>query len=172
MPTALRDRRPPTSPVAGRHRSKTSKRQPSSCSCARSHSAKPATPPTCGGSGATSPTVLAATALLVGLPPPEHGRNRAGDESQVAPQRPAADVDVVEVQHLAEGDAATARDLPESGDPGLEREAMPAPVLDPLVLVERQWSWADKAHVPLDHVEELGKLVDRELPKLLSERRD
>src|SRR5215217_3223980 len=113
MPTAPRDRRPPTSPVAGRHRSKTSKRQPSSCSCARSHSAKPATPPTCGGSGATSPTVFSATAVLVGLPPPEHGRDRAGDESQDAPERPAADVDIVEVEHLAERDAAASAHLPE-----------------------------------------------------------
>src|SRR2546421_13040046 len=98
--------------------------------------------------------ILALWASVGALPTLEHCGRRGTEQLQVAPQRPAGDVEIVQPNHLLERDVAAAEHLPEAGHPRLEVEPAAAPGLDVLVLARDQRTRADEAHVAAQHVEE------------------
>ena len=74
-------------------------------------------------------------ARLVGAAPAEDRRQGAQDQAHVHPQRPVGHVDVVELDHLVEGDARAAEHLPEAGDARRQVEPAARPAGDLRVLV-------------------------------------
>ena len=56
--------------------------------------------------------------------------------------------------------------LPETGNAGFDAEAAPVPILvEPGVIPQRQWPGAHQAHIPDEHIEELGKFVNAGFPQ-------
>ena len=67
-----------------------------------------------------------------------------------------------------EGDGAAAVDLPQAGDARADAEAAALPVLiESLVIPHGKRPGAHQAHVALQDVEELGKLINARLPQEL-----
>src|SRR5262245_27894370 len=126
------------------------------------------------GISTSSPSAVAVEASMSERPVGAAGERgqRPQDDADVVPERPARHVDVVEAQHLLEADVAPAEHLPEAGDSRAEGEALPAPVGDARVLVERQGPRADEAHVALEDVDELRQLVERQPPERSSDAGD
>ena len=77
----------------------------------------------------------------------EHGRDRAGDDRDVEPDRPRLDVGEVEPHQVVELEPGAARDLPEPGHPGQDERPGAVPVLEHRVVPERQRPRADEAHL-------------------------
>src|SRR3954451_13359475 len=65
-----------------------------------------------------------------------HHWQGAHQDQAVAPERPAADVLVVELDHLVERDVAAAEHLPQPGDSGTQVQAARRPAVNERVLVE------------------------------------
>ena len=59
----------------------------------------------------------------VGAAGAHHGREGLEEDLHVSPQRPARDVQVVEPDHLVEGDVRAPVDLPQAGEAGAQRHA-------------------------------------------------
>src|SRR6478609_8310377 len=97
---------------------------------------------------------------------------RAGEQLEVAPERPVGHVEVVERDHLGERDVAAAHDLPEAGEAGGEVEAAAAVADDVAILFDDQRTRADEAHLAAHDVDELRQLVQRPLAQRAPERRD
>ena len=80
--------------------------------------------------------------------PREHGRDRLRDDRDVEPDRPVLEVREVESHEIVERETRPAGDLPEAGHAGEDEIACPVPVLEQLVVAERQRPRADEAHLP------------------------
>src|SRR3954453_21247831 len=103
--------------------------------------------------------------VLVGAPRAGDRDDRANQQLDVAPERPVRDVQVVQREHLLEGDVRAAMDLPEAGQARHQVGATAEAPGDALVLVLRQRARADEAHVAAQDVHELRQFVQREAPQ-------
>ena len=95
----------------------------------------------------------------------EHRGDRLQQDRQVERQRPALQVDEVEVHEVVEVELRAARDLPQAGDPGEHQIALAVPVLEHLVVALGQRTRADERHLAAQHVHQLRQLVQREAPQ-------
>src|SRR3954471_250609 len=95
----------------------------------------------------------------------EHGPERHQQDLDVEPERPVLDVVVVPLDAVGErGLAAQAVNLGPAGDPGLDAVAVAVAVdvaLEQPGEVRTLGTWADQAHVALEHVQQLRQLVER-----------
>src|SRR4051795_11213137 len=95
----------------------------------------------------------------------EHGPERHQQDLDVEPERPVLDVVVVPLDAVAErGLAAQAVNLGPAGDPGLDAVAVAVAVdvvLEQPGEVRTLGTWADQAHVALEHVQQLRQRVER-----------
>src|SRR3954447_20079479 len=95
----------------------------------------------------------------------EHGPERHQQDLDVEPERPVLDVVVVPLGAVGErGLAAQAVNLGPAGDPGLDAVAVAVAVdvvLEQPGEVRTLGTWADQAHVALEHVQQLRQLVER-----------
>src|ERR1700709_1277649 len=95
-------------------------------------------------------------APVVGGTTRNHGREGRHQDPEVAGQRPAGDVLVVEADHLLEGAVGATVDLPGAGDAGAQLEPAQVPALFQRGgLAEDQRPRADPDHFAAQHVEEL-----------------
>ena len=75
--------------------------------------------------------------------------------------------------HFSKGIGAAAVDLPQAGDARADAEAAALPVLiESLVITHGKRPGADQAHVALQDVEELRKLINTRLPQQLAHGRE
>src|SRR6266446_1667650 len=106
----------------------------------------------------------------------EYSRHGFREDLQVKPQRPSANVLQIEFHPLFEGDRTPSLNLPETGNSRANAEAPPLPVLaesiEQLVIAQLQRTRTDQAHVPLQYVEELWKLVNAGLTQKAAQRRN
>src|SRR5437773_142766 len=102
---------------------------------------------------------------------PKEDRQSPYDQLEVAKERPPCDVEVIELHHLLERNAAAAVHLPRPRAPRLQIQALAAPRLHVPVLIQDQGPRADQAHLPTQHVEELRQLVERIAPQPAPEPR-
>ncbi len=76
------------------------------------------------------------------------------------------DVFQIHLHPLIKPDIAAAIDLPQTGDSWLHAEAAFVPLaVDAFYIPHGQGSWADQAHLALEDVEELWKLVQAVTPE-------
>src|SRR5260221_5992778 len=94
----------------------------------------------------------------------EDDRKRPHDQLDIPPQRPVVHVEMVKLHHLLELDVLSVEHLPNTCHAGCEVEALACPPVDLLVLVDDERSRADKAHLALEDIQQLRKLVKREPP--------
>src|SRR5215211_2541175 len=109
-----------------------------------------------------------ACALHRGRTPTER-RDRQCHQPQIAHQRPAGDVEVVETNHLRERNLTPPDHLPWTRHPRLEIEPLTRPALDVLVLVQDERTRAHEAHLADDDVEKLRQLVQRKASQELAD---
>ena len=109
--------------------------------------------------------------LLVGAAAGDHGRDRPDDDRDVEPDRPVLDVREVEPHEVVEVQAGAAGDLPQAGHPRENGVPGAVPLLEQLVVAERERTRADEAHLPLQHVHDLRDLVQREPPQHATDAR-
>ena len=90
---------------------------------------------------------------------------------QVVGERPVVDVVEVEPDRLVPGQVGAAGDLPQAGDAGADQQ--PAPdVAEEVAVVGGQRTRADQRHLALEHVDQLGQLVERAGPQEPADRED
>src|SRR3954469_18965049 len=106
---------------------------------------------------------LLASRALVRAAAREDREGRLEEDGDVEPDRPVLDVVEVEPHEIVEGEVRAARDLPEAGDPRQHEVALPVPVVQPLIVADRERARADEAHLAAEDVQELRQLVEREL---------
>src|SRR5579864_1771244 len=83
-------------------------------------------------------------------------RDRLDQNLQVQPQRPFVDVLHVEFHPFLERHRAATIHLPEAGNSWADTETPPVPILiESRKIPHRHGPWPHKAHVALQHVEEL-----------------
>lgn len=103
----------------------------------------------------------------------QNGGNGLRQDFEVEPERPVIDVFHVEFHPFFEGNGAAAVDLPQAGDARADAEAVAVPVLiESLVIAHGKRPGADQAHVALQDVEELRKLINTRLPQELPHGRE
>jgi len=85
---------------------------------------------------------------------------RLQDDRQIERQRPALQIDEVQVHQIVEIELRAARDLPQPGDPRQHQIALAVPVLEHLVVALGQRPRAHERHLTAQHVHELGQLVE------------
>src|SRR5450759_4858934 len=103
--------------------------------------------------------------LSVGAARAHHGAGCSPHDVQVALQRPGLHVLQVEAQHVVEREVTAPADLPEPGDARQHDVPPPVPFFHELAVSQRQRARPDKAHVALEHTEELGQLVEAQAPQ-------
>src|SRR4051794_16350328 len=92
-------------------------------------------------------------------------RHRAQQDLDVGPQRPARDVEVVDLDHLGERDLRGAEHLPRARHAGRQVQAPSVQPGDALVLGAHKRARPDEAHLAGQDVEELRDLVERKAPQ-------
>src|SRR5450759_226477 len=95
----------------------------------------------------------------------DHRAGRLPHDVQVALQRPGLHVLQVEAHHVVERQVTAPADLPEPGDARQHDVPPPVPFFHELAVSQRQRARSDKAHVALEHTEELGQLVEAQTPQ-------
>nr|CAI0336050.1 hypothetical protein SHINE37_30209 [Rhizobiaceae bacterium] len=91
------------------------------------------------------------------------GRDGAGDDHEIAHQRPVADIMRVEGDARRIGHVVAPADLPETGEAGAGLEIVDGGGLVELQLVLDHRARPDEAHLAAQDVEELRQLVEAEL---------
>src|ERR1035438_5061413 len=98
----------------------------------------------------------------------KNGGDGFGQDFEIEAERPSIDIFHIQFHPFFEGDGAAAFDLPQAGDAGADAEAAALPILmEPQVITQGKRPGAHQAHVSLEDVEELGKLIDARLPQEL-----
>src|SRR5882672_2877910 len=96
----------------------------------------------------------------------EDRTGRAKKNLHIQADRPRRRVLEIEADHLIEAQVAAPAHLPEAGEPGLYFEQAPAvPDIIGIELIRDRWAGPDQRHMPPEHVEELGHLVQTRLPQ-------
>src|SRR4051794_11334919 len=96
------------------------------------------------GHGRCGPRLLRGT-RLVGAAARDYCGDRLGQDGDVQPERPALDVVEVEPDQLVEREVRPAGDLPQARHARKDERALPVPVLEPLVVANRERPRADEA---------------------------
>src|SRR5918995_4314180 len=94
------------------------------------------------------------------------------DYRDVEPKGPVLYVVEVQADHVLEGEVAPAADLPVPADARYRRQAHLVPLGHPLEVPHGQRPRPDQAHLPQQHVYELGQLVYAPTPDELADPRD
>src|SRR5438445_720148 len=87
--------------------------------------------------------------------PFDDGQWRDEQDLEVKPDGPPLDVIEVQIDHLLKGKLAAPAYLPQACQPGRHRQACVLAGAVQLDLVQQGWTWADKTHLALEHVEQL-----------------
>src|SRR5665647_8902 len=95
----------------------------------------------------------------------DHRAGRLPHDVQVALQRPGLHVLQVEAHHVVEREVTAPADLPEPRDARQHDVPPPVQFFHELTVAQRQRARPDKAHVALEHAEELGQLVEAQTPQ-------
>src|SRR5437763_3209233 len=102
----------------------------------------------------------------------EHGWDRLDQDRDVHPERPVLEVVEIEPDEVVEAEVRATRDLPQPGDAGQDVVPLAVPVLELLVVAQRQRARADQAHLAAQDVEKLRYLVKREPAQQRADRRN
>jgi len=104
--------------------------------------------------------------------PSEEDRDRRQGDRQVEPQRPSIEVLEVVVHADRQGGVGPGPDLPEPGQPRPHGQPSGVHVVLERHLFEFMRARPDQAHVPPEHVPQLGKLVQAEPAEQPAQGRD
>ena len=105
--------------------------------------------------------------------PKQNNGDCVEEDFEIEHHRLVLDVVQIEQHHLLEADLPPPRYLPETGHPrrGVGSQlVVPGQAIlggDVLEVGNRERARTDEAHFALEHVEELGKLIDAEVPEYL-----
>src|SRR5262249_29630194 len=94
-------------------------------------------------------------------PMAEHRAHGAGQDQPVTTERPVVHVSEVEAYRVLPRQVRPSRDLPETGDAGLDLQPPHHVGLVARALVRKRWTGADQSHLAANDVEQLRQLVER-----------
>src|SRR6267143_4177050 len=116
--------------------------------------------------------VISRTVRSTRSAPGENDQWSPQQDLQVQPQRPVFDIRQVKLDHLVEIEDRPTTHLPQTSETWRNRESAKLARAIFGNFVGQRWPWADQAHLPAQHVEQLRQLVQAQPPQDAPEWRD